>query len=379
MNKKRYYLIFAIALTFLLLVWLGGFIFPNKLYSGTSPAPSSTDIPGIPTSTSIPTTPTSTSVRTPEHKPVPTLHPSLKVDICHATGEWTNPFVKITVVDGGTYDEHIYHDGDIIPAPAGGCPKGPKFDMNFTPNPTQVVEVAVEEVKAQLEKANIAFNPPRNMHIGDTTVIELLLNPSKSQSELAKELVERRGLVTSTANPDILFDPFGIEQQIETAQIDITNRMRATLKSLNPDAFEIQYMLVSEDQEISEEYITNWRWSITAKLDGPQTLELTLFRLIKINGKDEWKELKTYQASIVVEVVEKSLIEKIKSWDWQWIVGILVSVLSLPLFWGWYDRRRKAGIVIEGNVTGSSISTGDDPISIIGDGNKVTRVEKDHD
>lgn len=47
-----------------------------------------------------------------------------KITICHATSSNTNPYNKITVsVDG--LNGHADHEGDIIPAPEGGCPTTP--------------------------------------------------------------------------------------------------------------------------------------------------------------------------------------------------------------------------------------------------------------
>jgi len=45
-----------------------------------------------------------------------------KITICHKTGSAKNPYVEITVSDDATADGHTNHEGDIIPAPAGGCP-----------------------------------------------------------------------------------------------------------------------------------------------------------------------------------------------------------------------------------------------------------------
>jgi len=44
-----------------------------------------------------------------------------KITICHATGSETNPYNEITVSVNGL-DGHDTHEGDIIPAPEGGCP-----------------------------------------------------------------------------------------------------------------------------------------------------------------------------------------------------------------------------------------------------------------
>lgn len=46
--------------------------------------------------------------------------PGVKVTICHRTGSASNPYVMITVSESALGD-HGAH-GDIIPAPAGGCP-----------------------------------------------------------------------------------------------------------------------------------------------------------------------------------------------------------------------------------------------------------------
>jgi hypothetical protein len=45
-----------------------------------------------------------------------------KITICHATGSKKNPYNEITVSVNGL-NGHNHHGGDIIPAPAGGCPK----------------------------------------------------------------------------------------------------------------------------------------------------------------------------------------------------------------------------------------------------------------
>ena len=45
-----------------------------------------------------------------------------KVTICHKTGSAKNPYVEITVANDALNDGHSTHEGDIIPAPEGGCP-----------------------------------------------------------------------------------------------------------------------------------------------------------------------------------------------------------------------------------------------------------------
>jgi hypothetical protein len=44
-----------------------------------------------------------------------------KITICHATSSENNPYNEITISRNGL-NGHGKHEGDIIPAPAGGCP-----------------------------------------------------------------------------------------------------------------------------------------------------------------------------------------------------------------------------------------------------------------
>jgi hypothetical protein len=58
-------------------------------------------------------------------KPANTHAKAGKTTICHSTGSATNPYVTITVSNNALKAHARHHDGrDIIPAPAGGCPKG---------------------------------------------------------------------------------------------------------------------------------------------------------------------------------------------------------------------------------------------------------------
>ena len=56
--------------------------------------------------------------------------PDDKISICHATGSDTNPYTEITISENGLNGHYAQgvHDGDIVPAPAGGCPRGDNGD-----------------------------------------------------------------------------------------------------------------------------------------------------------------------------------------------------------------------------------------------------------
>jgi hypothetical protein len=46
-----------------------------------------------------------------------------KVTICHKTGSSNNPYVELHLPASALKNGHGKHEGDIIPAPEGGCPK----------------------------------------------------------------------------------------------------------------------------------------------------------------------------------------------------------------------------------------------------------------
>lgn len=56
--------------------------------------------------------------------PATATGPDDKITICHATGSDSNPYVEVTISKNGLngHNAQGVHDGDIVPAPAKGCP-----------------------------------------------------------------------------------------------------------------------------------------------------------------------------------------------------------------------------------------------------------------
>lgn len=205
-----------------------------------------------------------------------------------------------------------------------------------TPNPTQTLQAAEEEAKKQLDNANIAYNKPETMKKGDTVEVELLLDKLLSQGALATQVTERGGFVTSTAEPGKLVGPSGEEVTVNTANVVITDSMKALLFSTDK-AFDIQKMS-DEVQVVSPDTKTIWRWAVTANEEGPHKLELVLYRNIQDQqNNDHWTEVETYSDVITVEVTP---MDKIKSLDWKWIAGIVITALLIPAFWRFIDSRK---------------------------------------
>jgi len=176
----------------------------------------------------------------------------------------------------------------------------------------------IDDILRQSISASIAYNKPQSMRLGDTTTIELLLNPSLSPEALSTQVTE--------------------SGQVTSASVQITPRMKATLLSDDAQAFSIQPEQDNPEQLVSGTETTRWAWLVTAHKSGQQRLTLILYRLVQYQGQDYWREIESYQADIDVKV---TVAQRLGSLDWEWIVGILATALLIPAFWRWLDQRKK--------------------------------------
>jgi hypothetical protein len=174
-----------------------------------------------------------------------------------------------------------------------------------------------QALKAALT-GSIAYNAPQAMKLNATATIELLLNPS--------------------VDPDVLATQITQAGEVVTASVEITPRMKVVLLPQTQEAFFIQPLHDNAEQLISTTETTKWSWDVTAKRGGVHRLTLVVYRLITVDGSDNWRVVESYRSDIDVEV---SMIQRFLMLDWKWIAGILVTALFIPAFWRWMDQRRK--------------------------------------
>ena len=268
-------------------------------------------------------------------------------------------YINMITLTGGNSKSYTLEVS--LTSPAANATNTPTTQIpTLTPNMTQTIQAVFDEVDTQFKeslRANIAYNVPKTMKLGEPITIELLLKPSQYQFEQATQLVEQNNFLTSTAEAGMLATKVieeggfltstaapgqpvgkrGEEQKVITSDVIITPLMKAELKSLKSGVFEIQEFS-STVQPIGSIDTTKWRWSITAKESGEQSLELVISRLIKQDDNEYWREVEAYRADINVQVTASMWF---KSLDWKWILGILVTALFIPLFFRWYDLRQK--------------------------------------
>lgn len=207
------------------------------------------------------------------------------------------------------------------PAPATSAPAAQADTPVATPAQPVDISSQLKQIDALLQHqitGSIAYNKPGSMSLGQTATIELLLNPSVSEQELATQVTE--------------------SGSVATASIELTPQMKAVLLSPLAEAFTIQ-PVQAETQLISGSQTTKWSWFVTANKSGTQKLVLVIYRLVKFQGEDYWREVETYKTDIEVKV---PFARWILSIDWKWLISILVAMASLPFVWRWFNRRNKA-------------------------------------
>ena len=149
------------------------------------------------------------------------------------------------------------------------------------PEPTEVsMLAAVDREIARLEKANIAFNNPDNLQLGESSTIQLLLSTQESIPGLQGQ-IEAPG-------------------PTEGAEIKVSSTMRA---SLTGSGFLIR-PISKEVQPITGYEKTEWQWEIIPNRTGVQRLRLTLSALISVEGTERDRFIKTFDRDIDVRVDE---------------------------------------------------------------------------
>jgi hypothetical protein len=171
--------------------------------------------------------------------------------------------------------------------------------ISATPTPTdqELIDKALEE----LPTGKILFNPPKEMKVGDTELVEVRITQNISE-DLTKGL-KGRG------------DPLINETTISTY-------MKVRLTGMN---FDIDPQN-GATQIIESDKYTEWRFHVTPLKSGIQTLRLTYYVILSIPGYDDRKkeyEVGDWEINVIVTL----------AWflkcNWQFIVVTLLTMVGL--------------------------------------------------
>ena len=175
----------------------------------------------------------------------------------------------------------------------------------------------IDELLRKTVQSSIAYNVPETVEFDNTVTIELLLNPSLSPTQLAGQLT-----------------PNG---EVTTAIIEITPMMRAELIPQNKEGLAVQPIHADAVQLVSHVDTTRWAWLVTGKKSGVQKMVLVIYRLVKFEDQEFWREVKSYESEINVQV---TIGQRFESLGWVWVAGAVLAALLIVVLWRGYEQKR---------------------------------------
>jgi hypothetical protein len=164
-------------------------------------------------------------------------------------------------------------------------------------------------------QAQLAFNTPSAMNIGDTAQIQLLLSLEESIDELKRALEGAGGR--------------------EGAKVAVAERMEARLSGAN---FRIT-AVTPEEQALTSTGRTEWRWEVQPTIAGSHPLHLSLSAVLRVDGASTRRSIRTFDKTIVVQVTLARQASDFVGKNWQWLWAVLVVPVA-----GWLWRRRRTAV-----------------------------------
>jgi len=173
----------------------------------------------------------------------------------------------------------------------------------------------IDLITEQLSSGKIVFKTPEVMRKGDKEDVQLLL----SLNEDSKKLLERIDATSS--------------DKVEEALIRVSNRMSAVLSG---SGFKV-VLITPEEQLISLDKPTEWRWEITSLEKGKNCLYLSLNALLYLGSEKSPQTIRTFQKEIVVNYPFWCSFKDFFRSNWQW----LWTTLLPGAIWLYIKRNKK--------------------------------------
>ncbi|MCB2262476.1 MAG: hypothetical protein LGR52_05980 [Candidatus Thiosymbion ectosymbiont of Robbea hypermnestra] len=172
----------------------------------------------------------------------------------------------------------------------------------------------LDRILSKMEFGVVVFNIPTRVNIDDSPQIQLILSLTETEEILRRSIVE--------------------EGEKIGASIKVSDRMEARLSGY---MFQIT-AITPEEQAVSKDQRTEWKWEIHPKEKGKHKLHLTLTALLEINGRSTPRAIRTFDRYIEVCITPAQTLETFLKdhGEWLWPM-ILVPVVG----WLWKLRRKK--------------------------------------
>jgi hypothetical protein len=185
--------------------------------------------------------------------------------------------------------------------------------------PESPVLAGVDRALRTLPQANIAFNAPTSLRLGDTAVLQLLLSLNEPVSRLQKAITE--------------------VGKREGARIRVSNEMEARLTGAG---FEIE-PITPERQAVSGFGTTQWEWEIRPKKAGTYRLHLTLSALIDLQSGRSTRAIRTFDRTLKVDVSLGERVSRFFDHNFQWLLTAILIPLLIWIGKRWMGRSKRSG------------------------------------
>jgi hypothetical protein len=166
----------------------------------------------------------------------------------------------------------------------------------------------VDQALRDLPLGSVAFNTPRSLATGQTAEIHLLVSVRRSIGELKAAITEA-----------------GLK---EGARVRLSDQMVADLTGLG---FQIEPE-TEEQQAVSTERPTEWRWQIAPTRTGTLHLHLTLSAVILTPTGSRFYTIRTFERTLNIKVTWSHRLTSFVSGNWQWLWTAILVPLALILY-----------------------------------------------
>lgn len=170
-----------------------------------------------------------------------------------------------------------------------------------SPSPTPSFQELIDEALKKLPMGRILFNPPKEMEVGDTELVEVRITQNITEN-LIKGL-KGRGV-----------------PQIKETKVSTSMKVRLTGRNFDIDPQNGATQVIESDK------YTNWEFQVTPLKSGIQTLHLTYYIIISIPDYDDKK--KEYEVGDWEINVRVNPYWTLKC-HWKFIVATFLTIVGL--------------------------------------------------
>lgn len=172
----------------------------------------------------------------------------------------------------------------------------------------------IADVIKKLDKGQIRYNLPKEMTVGKSDIIDVLIIASETEN-IHKYSIKGNG--------DSVVESIKVSSVM---QVDLTG-----------SKFNIKPLFSNKEKLVTDTSSTTWRWKITPKKVGYQRLTLTVMVNIEIPGYEDEilpYEYKVFDKDITVKVNTIYSVKEFLKTNWRWVIITIACFKGIPLFLG---------------------------------------------